>query len=234
VLERKNPAGLIKAFTTAFSNGEGPTLIIKTINGDKRCLEMEKLRYAARGRSDIILMDGYVSQIENNTLTALSDCYVSLHRSEGFGLTMVEAMALGKPVIATAYSGNLEFMTAKNSYLCPARRVEVGPEREPYPSHSHWSEPDLEAAANLLVHVYSHQEEAQARGRRAAEDIRSLHSPQKAGTAIAGRIATIRHRRANRGPTPSRACLQDRINELEAKLAAGKGRDEPEGRFSSE
>jgi glycosyltransferase involved in cell wall biosynthesis len=195
VLERKNPIGLIKAFTTAFSNGEGPVLVIKTINGDKRALEMEKLRYAIRGRSDIILKDGYLSQIETGTLTALSDCYVSLHRSEGFGLTIAEAIALGKPVIATAYSGNLDFMTAENSYLCPARRVEVGPEREPYPATSHWSEPDIGRAAQLLRQVYTHPEEAGERGLQGAEDIRTLYSPAVAGPLLRDRLAEIRRRR---------------------------------------
>jgi len=219
VLERKNPLGLIKAFTTAFSNGEAPTLVIKTINGDKRTLEMEKLRYAIRGRSDVILMDGYLSQIENNTLTALSDCYVSLHRSEGFGLTMAEAMALGKPTIATAYSGNLDFMTAENSYLCPATRSEVGPEREPYPADSHWSEPDVAVAAALLRHVYGHPEEARARGRRAADDVLSLHSAAAAGAVMNQRIATIRRRRARIGLARSVSLLEDRIEELEAENA---------------
>jgi glycosyltransferase involved in cell wall biosynthesis len=219
VLERKNPLGLIKAFTQAFSDGEGPTVVIKTINGDKRCLEMEKLRYAARGRSDIILMDGYLSQIENNTLAALSDCYVSLHRSEGFGLTIAEAMALGKPTIATAYSGNLDFMTAENSYLCPARRGEVGPEREPYPAESHWSEPDAVAAADLLRYVYEHQEEARARGLRASRDIKSSHFPATAGAIIRDRLSTIRWRRAKTRLTPSIALLEDRIGELEAENA---------------
>jgi glycosyltransferase involved in cell wall biosynthesis len=217
VLERKNPLGLIKAFTAAFSDGEGPTLVIKTINGDKRCLEMEKLRYAARGRSDIILMDGYLSQIENNTLTALADSYVSLHRSEGFGLTIAEAMALGRPTIATAYSGNLEFMTAENSYLCPAIRHQVGPEREPYPFDSHWSEPDLEAATELLRHVYNDKEEARDRGLRAARDIRSLRSPVVAGGMIRDRLATIRRRRAMTVSTASLALLEDRIEELKAR-----------------
>lgn len=218
VLERKNPVALIEAFTKAFSNGEGPVLVIKTINGDKRPLEMEKLRYASRGRPDIKLMDGYLSQIENNTFTALSDSYVSLHRSEGFGLTMAEAMALGKPTIATAYSGNLEFMTAENSYLCPFRRCKVGLEREPYPSESHWSCPDVDAAAGLMRRVFEDPAGAQKRGARAAEDVRSLHSPARAGQIMAERLAVIRRRRANSGPIRSTGFLQDRVEELEARL----------------
>jgi glycosyltransferase involved in cell wall biosynthesis len=218
VLERKNPIGLIRAFTRAFPDCDGPVLVIKTINGDKRCLEMEKLKYAVRGRSDIILREGYLSEIENNTMTALADCYVSLHRSEGFGLTIAEAMALGKPVIATAYSGNMEFMTPENSYPCPFVRAEVGSEREPYPADSHWSDPDAEAAAQLLRYVYLHQEEARSRGLRAAEDIRVRHSPQAAAPIIAERIATIRRRRATARPFRSIGFLEDRLEMLEASL----------------
>jgi glycosyltransferase involved in cell wall biosynthesis len=195
VLERKNPLGLIDAFTRAFQPGEGPVLLIKSINGDKRILEMEKLRYAARSRPDIILRDGYLSATQNNTLVALSDCYVSLHRAEGFGLTIAEAMALGKPAIATAYSGNLEFMTERNSFLCPCQPSEVGPGRDPYPATSHWSEPDLERAAQLLRHVYAHPPEARERGLRGAEDIRTLHSPAVAGPLLRDRLAEIRRRR---------------------------------------
>jgi glycosyltransferase involved in cell wall biosynthesis len=224
VLERKNPLGLIKAFTTAFPSEEGATLVIKMINGDKRLMEMEKLRYASRGRSDIILLDGYLSQIENHTLTALADCYVSLHRSEGFGLTIAEAMALGKPAIATGYSGNREFMTAENSYLCPSVRCLVGPEREPYPADSYWSEPDLNAAATLLRRVYECRDEARARGLRGAQDIQAFHSPAVAGRVIRDRLATIRRRRTSASATASRGILEDRIEELEAENAKLRGR----------
>jgi glycosyltransferase involved in cell wall biosynthesis len=223
VLERKNPLGLIQAFVKAFKPGEGPRLLIKSINGDKRILEMEKLRYAIRGRSDILPMDGYLGAIENATLTALSDCYVSLHRSEGFGLTIAEAMALGKPAIATAYSGNLEFMTQENSYLCPSRHCEVGPEREPYPATSYWSEPDLQAAAQLLRYVYDHQGEARGRGLQAAADMRSLHSAAVAGKMINARLALIRERRARPGPARSIDFLQDQIDELQNQLRREQG-----------
>jgi glycosyltransferase involved in cell wall biosynthesis len=223
VLERKNPLGLIGAFTRAFQPNEGPVLVIKTINGEKRILEMEKLRYAARGRSDIILMDGYLSPAEHGALTALSDCYVSLHRSEGFGLTVAEAMALGKPAIATAYSGNLEFMTEENSYLCPAQRSEVGPECEPYPASSHWSEPDLETAARLLRHVYTNPAEAREKGLRAANHLRRLHDPTSSGSIIRDRLMKIRRRRAITRPAPSIAALEDRLEELEAENARLRG-----------
>ncbi|MEY2550199.1 MAG: hypothetical protein QOG12_343, partial [Verrucomicrobiota bacterium] len=218
VLERKNPLGLITAFTEAFPDGAGPALVIKTINGDKRLLEMEKLRYAARGRSDILLKDGYLSPVETSTLTALADCYVSLHRSEGFGLTMAEAMALGKPTIATGYSGNLEFMTPENSYLCPFRLCPVGSEREPYPAASQWAEPETAAAAQLLREVYTNREAAERRGRRGAEDIRALHFPALAGRIIQDRLATIRRRRQNDRPRTSEF-LEDAIDELQAENA---------------
>jgi hypothetical protein len=103
-------------------------------------------------------------------------------------------MALGKPAIATGYSGNLEFMTSENSYLCPSVRCSVGSEREPYPADSHWSEPDVNAAANILGQVYGCRGEARARGLRAAQDIQSSHSPAIAGRVIRDRLATIRRR----------------------------------------
>ena len=218
VLERKNPLGLFDAFCRAFEPNSGPRLVIKTINGAKRVPEMEKLKYAIRDRSDVILRDGYLSALENMAFAASADCYVSLHRSEGFGLTIAEAMALGKPVIATAYSGNLEFMTPENSYLCPARRCVVGPEREPYPPDSYWSEPDVAAAADLLRHVYLRRDEAQARGARAASDLRSSYSPLIAADIISNRIAVIRRRRANPGLAPSIGLLQDRLDDLERRL----------------
>ena len=110
-LERKNPLGVVEAFTRAFAPGEGPTLVLKTINADYRVQERERLRHAIGERTDILLVDRVLEPDELAALFARADCYVSLHRSEGFGLTLAESMALGKPVIATGFSGNTDFMT---------------------------------------------------------------------------------------------------------------------------
>ncbi len=94
---------------------------------------LERLKWAASRRDDILIFEQYLDPEAKVALMAACDCYVSLHRSEGFGLTLAEAMALGKPVIATGYSGNLEFMTPETSYLVPWSLGTVPPGCKPLP-----------------------------------------------------------------------------------------------------
>ena len=91
----------INAALAAFQEMEGPVLVIKSINGHRNLPHLEKLRHATSGRQDIVIMDGYLPYDLKNAMMELCDCYVSLHRGEGFGLTIAEAMSLAKPVIAT-------------------------------------------------------------------------------------------------------------------------------------
>lgn len=201
--ERKNPLGVVDAFSQAFAPGEGPVLVLKSINADRRPAQAERLRLAVAGRTDIVLLEDYLSADERDALVALCDCYVSLHRSEGLGLTMAEAMAWGKPTIATGYSGNLQFMTGQNSYLVPWRPTAVPPGAEPYPQGSVWAEPDIGAAAALLRRVVDDPESAAATGARAAADIATLHSAEVAGVAVAARLTDLagaRRRRSHPGP----------------------------------
>ncbi|MEA2647271.1 MAG: hypothetical protein QOE92_2354 [Chloroflexota bacterium] len=192
VAKRKNPTGLIEAFKRAFQPGDGPVLVIKTLNADKRPEDSAALHAAAEGRDDIIFFDRYMTAEEKNSLIGLCDCYVSLHRSEGFGLTLAEAMALGRPVIATGYSGNLDFMNDDNSYLVKWRPALVGEDVWNYPASGRWAEPDIEDAARLMRHAQEHPEEAAARGRRAQEDILRSHAPARQADFIRERYDTIR------------------------------------------
>jgi glycosyltransferase involved in cell wall biosynthesis len=190
--ERKNPIGAIEAFRRAFAPGEGPLLVIKSINADKRVGDAERLRLRAAAEPDVLLLEEYLSAPARDALVQHSDVYLSLHRSEGLGLTIAEAMAHGKPVVATAYSGNLQFMTEENAFLVPWTPTEVPEHCEPYPAGSRWAEPDLDAAAAALRQVVDDPALATARGQRAAFDIREHHGAAVAGTRIAARLAEVR------------------------------------------
>jgi glycosyltransferase involved in cell wall biosynthesis len=191
VMKRKNPLALIDAFTRAFPTGSGTQLVIKAINGDKRPLEHEALMTAASQHPDITVIDTYFTRVETSSLMNLADCYVSLHRSEGLGLTLSEAMSHGKPVIATNYSGNVDFMDNSNSYLVPWTRVAVGQDAEGYSPDATWAEPDVVEAARLMRHVYENQAEAAQIGQKAQADILNRFSEAASGAIMKSRLSEI-------------------------------------------
>jgi len=195
-VERKNPLGLVDAFTRAFAPGEGPVLVLKSINADQRPDDAERLRVRTASEPDVILIEKYLDADDRDALLAASDVYVSLHRAEGLGLTMAEAMAQGKPVIATGYSGNMQFMTEENSFLVPWTATPIPPDAPPYPAGARWADPDLDAAAALMRRVIDEPAMAAAHGAKAASDIRE-HSAEAAGRRIASRLEEI-HRTARR------------------------------------
>ncbi len=194
VLERKNPQGVIDAFTRAFDPEDGAHLVIKShgeVRGDARS---ERLRLRS-SRPDIHFVDGHVRQREVWAMFEACDCYISLHRSEGFGLTMAEAMAAGRPVIATAWSGNLDFMDEQTSYLVPAAVTAIPRDVPVYGGIGQWAEPDIEAAAAALRRVHDDPAGAQAVGRRARSHIERTRSPQASGAVLAKYLEDL-HRRA--------------------------------------
>ena len=190
-IQRKNPVGLIEAFKRAFAPGEGPQLLIKTINAPLRPLADEEVLWAAHGRPDIHVVDRSLSGEEMGGLMAACDCYVSLHRAEGFGLTMAEAMAIGKPVIGTGYSGNVDFMNSENSYLVDYTIGLVGPECEIYPPDGEWAEPSVEHAAELMRRVHGNPEEAASIGAQARADVARTLSPEATGAAMRRRLEEL-------------------------------------------
>lgn len=191
VFDRKNPAGLVEAYLRAHPEPGDARLVIKTINGSKQQQDRERLRYAVAGRPDIVLIDRYLSRPELDYLMHRADCYVSLHRSEGFGQTLAEMMAIGKPVIATGYSGNLEFTRPENAYLVPYTKVGVPVGADPYPTTAQWADPDLDEAARLMRHVREHPEEAKERGRLAAHTIAEEFSNESLARVARARLDEV-------------------------------------------
>jgi glycosyltransferase involved in cell wall biosynthesis len=198
VFERKNPVALVEAFRRAFDGDPSVHLVVKSVNGDKHPEQAARLAAAADGAPNVVVWDGYLRPAEQRALMASCDAYASLHRSEGFGLTMAEAMALGKPVVATGYSGNLEFMTPRNSFLVPFRMAPVGAGSDPYPADAPWADPDVDAAAELLRTVAAGGDDVRARAAQAAADIRTLHSPEARVPLLQERLADVRSRPSTR------------------------------------
>ena len=197
VMERKNPHALLDAFARAFHRDEPVQLVLKTFRGDLHPILIRDLRRAAEGIGALVI-DEVLSREDSYALMHACDCYVSLHRSEGFGLTMAEAMLMGKPVIATGYSGNLDFMDERNSLLVDCKVVALERDVPPYKRGFRWGEPSVEHAARHLRWVYEHPEAARALGARARQDVAERLSLEAAGRRMARRLEEIRAARAAR------------------------------------
>jgi len=191
VMERKNPLGLIRAFRQAFPADEKASLILKTSFGDRHPAQLQELRDAADG-APITIIDQVFSPDEVLSLMNACDAYVSLHRSEGLGLTLAEAMLMGKPVIATAFSGNMDFMTPENSLLVRYERVKLAKPIPPYEADLEWAEPSIEEAAQYMRSLYEDQEWAREIGERGRQSALQNLSLEESGRRFSARLAEIR------------------------------------------
>lgn len=198
---RKNPFGLFDAYERAFGDqADKPLLVLKgqALNAFPELAAELRRRAAELG---VLLLEQNLSRDEMYTLIASCDCYISLHRSEGWGLGMAEAMALGKPVIGTGWSGNIDFMSHENSYLVDYTLVPISAEHHRFqdsyltvyvPGSSIWAEPDIDHAASLMRHVVAHPDDAAARGRRAASTIRHEFNAAVLGERMRLRLHAIK------------------------------------------
>jgi glycosyltransferase involved in cell wall biosynthesis len=209
-VERKNPFGLIEAFKRAFGPTEHVALVLKCSHSDYDPELLEALRYAAHG-ARVHFVDAVLDRPQVTSLMSLVDAYASLHRSEGFGLTMAEAMVMGKPVVATGYSGNRDFMRPANSFLVDSELIAIDHDHGPYRRGCVWADPDLEQAAGLLRFVVDQPEAAQERAALGRRDVLRDLDPRAVGRVVSERLIEIDDRR-------SPATVSSRTVAREAKL----------------
>lgn len=198
-IERKNPFAVIEAFERMLNERPAANthLVMKIGGAESSPKAGEDLaRLLARidaspARRKIITLDRIYAENAIRNLTRCCDCFVSLHRAEGFGLGLAEAMFLGKPVIATQYSGNVDFTTGENSYPVDYSLVPIGDGEYPNWEGQEWAEPDVAQAASIMTCLVDDPEAGRRTGRRASRDIRTNLSPLAVGVQAKNRILEI-------------------------------------------
>lgn len=190
-LERKNPTGVLHAFEKAFEKDTADVfLIVKVINRERNH-DFEKVLELIARNKHVIMIDTFLNRSQLYSLISEVDCLVSLHRAEGFGLPIVEAMSMAKPVIATAWSANLDFQTAENSFLIPYDMTVLDSHAPPYPKGTSWADPDIEEAANVMSNLVNHPDLCRKVGNQARADINSRFSAAVTGQKILERLTRI-------------------------------------------
>lgn len=192
VPERKNPSGLLAAYRKAkarFHREVG--LVVKMINTKTDHPLLTEMRAAAAADPSIHLIERYLDRPDLNALFNRVDCYISLHRSEGFGLTLAESMYLGKPVIGTGWSSTTDFMDPWNSFPVRYDLVQLAQDYGPYQKGQWWAEPDTDDAADQMVRVVNDPAEAARRAERGQRLIRTAYSAEAIGHRIRARLEAL-------------------------------------------
>lgn len=191
-MARKNPCAVIDAFSLAFPNKRtNVRLLIKSSNGHRYPEMLRVLLNAAASDRRILIRDDIIGRSDMQALQRCVDAYVSLHRSEGFGLGLAECMRLGKPVIATAWSGNMEYMTRDNSCLVDYQLIPVNEGDYVHHAGQRWADPCVDQAAAYMSRLVEDREFAVGIGERAAADISEKLSPHLAAQRIIRRLNAL-------------------------------------------
>ena len=193
-IERKNPLAVMDAYASLLRvNPRIDACLVVKVNGAKeKPEEYRALRdLCAARRERVVLIDRVLSDNEVKNLVRCSDCFVSLHRSEGFGRGMSEAMFLGKPVIATAYSGNMDFTTTDNACLVDYKLIPVQEGQYLFPQGQVWADPDLGQAVEWMEKLSGDRDLCRRIGQSASRHIRAHFSYRATGLRYRQRLEQI-------------------------------------------
>lgn len=184
---RKNPLGAIAAFRAAFGTRADRLLVLKVGNPGHFPADFAAIEAAVVGASNIRLETRAFAAADAHALTACADIVLSLHRAEGFGLVPAEAMLLGVPVVATGWSGNMDFMDADSAALVPYTLVPARDPRGVFEAEgAEWAEPDIAAAAARLARLADDPAERAALGARGRATARARLGLAPVRDALAG------------------------------------------------
>ena len=156
-----------------------------------------------------------MTSLETRSLINACDCFVSLHRSEGFGRGSGEAMFLGRLALATGWSGNLDFITPENCLLVNHELVEVGENEYPFGKGQMWAEPDIGHAAELLEAVLDDRARAREIAARGRRDVRLGHGYRAVGLRIMARVNEIKANMARKSTRSRRPKRTERTERTE-------------------
>lgn len=190
-VERKNPLATLRAFEELRKlHADGDLyLVIKTKGGSSGSSAYKSFCESLVGFDHVMLIDELLGEDEIKSLIWCSDCFVSLHRSEGFGFGLSAAMFLGKPVVATGYSGNLDYMTEENSCLVRYSLCPVPSGAYPFWEGQVWADPDVEDARRYMEKLFVEPQWARQIGEAASRHIRAHYSYRASGLRYLSRIA---------------------------------------------
>lgn len=189
---RKNPNAALNAFLEEFKSSDNAGLVIKTIYGEQHPTEFQNLLNLAKSDNRIYVINEALSRAQMYSLIEACDCYISLHRAEGFGLGMAEAMYLGKPVIGTGYSGNLDFMNEENSCLVDYDLISVGDGQYPFAVDQVWANPNINTARSFMRKIFDDVNYREHIALAGQATIREHHSFDKVGIRMTKRLSEIR------------------------------------------
>ena len=190
---RKNPMAAVEAFNLAFGARRDADvgLVIKTLYAGPHEGALKKLKAAIVGDERIHLIEKTMNRAEVNGLIAATDAFLSLHRSEGFGFGLAEAMFLGKPAIGTDYSGNTDFLNGETGYPVPYELAPVGAGEYPDHEGQMWAEADIGAAARAMASIVDDPVAAGVRARAGQAFIKTHHSLAAVGQKMRDRLVTL-------------------------------------------
>ncbi|MDB6093833.1 MAG: glycosyl transferase group 1 [Verrucomicrobia bacterium] len=189
--ERKNPQATITAFRQSGLDATQAALVIKVQNSRGNEKDFAALQAALGEVPGAVLIDETLSRADVYLLESACDCFVSLHRSEGFGLAVAECMALGKPVIATDWSATAEFVNRHNGYPVNFTLTTLAQSHGPYSKGQTWAEPDLAHAAEGMRLLAANPALCASLGAAARETIAADFTPAKIGARYRRRLESI-------------------------------------------